>query len=60
MVQRKAKLFTIPKGALERNLKDNIKPPGAIVRVNLEWRPIIPNHTESKLVQYCMEIDERY
>jgi hypothetical protein len=35
------------------------KSPEELVPVNLERRPIFPDHIESELVKYCTEVDDR-
>jgi hypothetical protein len=58
--KRAAKQFSVPKGTLERYVKDNTKSLEELVQVNLGRRPILPNHTESELAKYCIEIFARF
>jgi hypothetical protein len=52
-----AQLFNVTKGAQERYVKDNTKPLKELGEVNLGRRPILPGHSESELVKYCIEMD---
>jgi hypothetical protein len=56
--KRAAKQFNVPKGALERYVKDNTKSLEELVQVNLGRRPILPDHIESELLKYCNEMPD--
>jgi hypothetical protein len=48
------KQFDVPKGTLKRHVKNNTKSLDEPDKVNLERRPILPNHTERKLAKDLM------
>jgi hypothetical protein len=58
--RRGEKQFSVLKGSMERHVKDYVKSLQALVAVNLGRRLILPNHIESELVKYCIEMDARY
>jgi hypothetical protein len=58
--KRAAKQFIEQKGTLERCVKDSTKSLEELVQLNLGRRPILPDHMESELVKYCIEMDARY
>jgi transposase-like protein len=52
--KRAAKQFNVPKGTLERYIKDNAKSLEELIQVNLGRRPILPDHIDSELVKYLL------
>jgi hypothetical protein len=41
-------------------VNDNTKSLEELVEVYLGRRPILPDHVESELLKYCIEMDARY
>jgi hypothetical protein len=49
---RASKYFSVPKGTLERYLKDTSRSPEELVNVHLGRRTLLPNQLENKLLEY--------
>jgi hypothetical protein len=58
--KRVTKQLNVPKGILERYVKDNAKSLEELVQVNLGRRPILTDRMESDVVKYCIQMDTRY
>jgi hypothetical protein len=59
---RASKYFSVPKGILERYLKNTSDSPEDLVNVNLETRFVSPSELENQFVEYCILVimDQRY
>jgi hypothetical protein len=57
---RASKYFLVPRGTLERYVKDISRSPEELVNVRLGRRAVLPSELENKLVEYCMTMDQRY
>jgi hypothetical protein len=57
---RVSKYFSVPRGTLERYVKDKARSPEELVYVNLRRRTVLPSEFENKLLQYCIIMDQRY
>jgi len=57
---RASKYFSLPRGTLERNVKDTTRSPEELVYVNLGRRTVLPSELENKLLEYCIIMDQRY
>jgi hypothetical protein len=56
---RASKYFSVPKGTLERYVKDTSLSPGELVIVHL-GRTLLLSAIENKLVEYCITMDQYY
>jgi hypothetical protein len=50
----------VPRGTLERYVKDTSRSPEELVDVHLGRRNVLPSELENKLVQYCITMNQRY
>jgi hypothetical protein len=50
----------VPRGTLERYVKDTSRSPEELVDVHLGRRTVLPSELENKLVEYCITMDQRY
>jgi len=57
---RASKYFSVPRGTLERYVKDTSLSPEELVNVHVEKKTVIPNELENKLMEYCITMDQRY
>lgn len=57
--QKAAKHFGVPKGTLERYVKDQ-RDPAHLIQVRLGRRPALPDVLEEELRKYCIEMDQRF
>jgi len=55
-----SKYFSVPRGTLERYVKDTYGSPEELVNVRLGRRTVLPSDLEDKLVEYCITLDQRY
>ncbi|KAJ8868283.1 hypothetical protein PR048_029799 [Dryococelus australis] len=55
-----AKQFGVPKGTVERYVKNTESSLNDLVNVPLERRPILIWELEKEHVEYCVEIDKRF
>lgn len=58
--KKAAKYFEVPKGTLERYVKDSEKTAESLVNVRMGRKPTLPQHLEDLLVKYCVEMDSRF
>lgn len=58
--KRASKYFEVPKGTLERYVKDHEKTPETLVGVSLGRKPVLSENIEELLVKYCVDMDSRY
>jgi hypothetical protein len=56
---RASKYFSVPRGTLERYVKDTSRSPEELVDVHL-GRTVLPSEVENKLVEYCITMAQRY
>jgi len=56
---RASKYFSVPRGTLERYVKDTSRSAKELVSVNL-GRTVLPSEFENKLVEYCISMDQKY
>jgi hypothetical protein len=49
-----SKYFSVPRGTLERYVKDTSRSPEELVGVYLGRRTVLPSELENKLVEYCI------
>ena len=52
-----SKYFSVPRGTLERYVKDTSRSPEELVNVHLGRRTVLPSELEDKLVEYCITMD---
>jgi len=57
---RASKYFSVPRGTLERYVKDTSRSPEELVKVHLGRRNVLPSELEYKLLEYCIIVDQRY
>jgi hypothetical protein len=57
---RASKYFAVPRGTLERYVKDTSRSPEELVNVHLGRRTVLPSELENKLVEYCIPMDQIY
>jgi hypothetical protein len=57
---RASKYFSVPRGTLERSVKDTSRSPEELVIVHLGRRTVLPSELENKLVEYCIIMGQRY
>jgi len=57
---RASKYFLVPRGTLERYVKDTSRSPEELVNVHLGRRAVLPSELENKHVEYCIAMDPRY
>jgi hypothetical protein len=57
---RASKHFSVPRGTLERYVKDTTRSPEELVYVDLGRRTVLPGELENKLLEYCIIMDQRY
>jgi len=55
-----SKQFSVPRGTLERYVKDTARSPEELVFVDLGRRTVLPSELENKLLEYCIIVDQRY
>lgn len=55
-----AKYLEVPKGTLERYVKNFEKTTESLVNVRMGRKPTLPQHLEDLLVKYCVEMDSRF
>jgi hypothetical protein len=56
---RASKYFSVPRGTLERYVKDISHSTEELVNVNLGRRTVLPSELENKLFVYCLIMDRR-
>ena len=56
---RASKYFPVPKGIMERYVKDTSRSTEELVNVHL-GRTLLPSAIENKLLEYCIIKDQRY
>nr|CAD7576217.1 unnamed protein product [Timema californicum] len=56
---RAPRMYGVPKGTIERYAKDS-RSIGELLNVKLGKKPVLPQVLEEKLVQYCVQMDERF
>jgi len=49
---RASKYFSVPRGTLERYMKDTSRSPEELVDVHLGGRTVLPSELENKLVEF--------
>ena len=54
------KILSVPRGTLERYVKDTSRSPEELVDVHLKRRPVLTSELKNKLVEYCITMDQRY
>ncbi|XP_069669360.1 uncharacterized protein [Periplaneta americana] len=57
---RAAKTYGVPKGTVEKYVKDRDKTPEDILKVRSGRKPVLPPELENMLVKYCLQMDERF
>ena len=57
---RTSKYLSVPRGTLEKYVKDTSRSPEELVNVHLGRRPVLPSELENKLVEYCIIMDQCY
>jgi predicted SnoaL-like aldol condensation-catalyzing enzyme len=57
---RASKYFSVPRGNLERHVKDASRSPEELVNVHWGRRTVLPSELENKLLGYCIIMDQRY
>jgi len=50
----------VPRGTLEKDVKDTYLSPEELVNVHVGRRIVLPSELENKLVEYCITMDQRY
>jgi hypothetical protein len=55
-----SKYFSVPRGTLERYVKDKSRSPEELVNVHVGRRTVPPSELENKLSEYCIIMDQRY
>jgi hypothetical protein len=50
----------VPKGTLEKYMKDISPSPEELENVHLGRRTVLPSEPENKLLEYCVIMDQRY
>ena len=56
---RTSKYFSVPRGTLDRYVKDISRSPEKLVNIHLGRRTVLPSELENKLVKYCIIMDRR-
>ena len=54
------KHFSVPRGTLERYVKDTPRSTEELVNLHLGRRTAVPSERENNLVAYCIIMDQRY
>jgi hypothetical protein len=54
------KIFSLPRGTLERYAKDITRSPEELVYMNLGRRTVLLSELKNKLLEYCIIMDQRY
>jgi len=57
---RASKYFSVPRGTLERYVKDTSRSPEGLVNVHLGRRTFLPSEPENKRLDYCIIMGQRY
>jgi hypothetical protein len=57
---RASKYFSVPKGTLDRYVKDTFRFSEEQGNVHLGITLVVPNGLENELVQYCLTMDQKY
>ncbi|XP_063232742.1 uncharacterized protein LOC134536762 [Bacillus rossius redtenbacheri] len=57
---RASKSYGVPKGTLEKYVKNQSKTPEQLLEMSSGRKPVLPYELEKLLVKYCMEMEERY
>jgi len=57
---RASKYFSVPKGTLEKYMKDTSRYPEEQEDVHLGRRTVLPSEPDNKLLEYCIIMDQRY
>ena len=57
---RASKYFYVPRGTLERYVKDTSRSPEEVAYVHLGRKTVLPSELENKLLEYCVIMDQRY
>ena len=55
---RASKYFSVPRGTLERYVKDTSRSPEELVNLHL-GRTVLPSELENKLLEFCIIMDQR-
>jgi hypothetical protein len=50
----------VPRGTLERYVKDSSLSPEELVNVHVGGRTVLPNEIENELLEYCITTGKRY
>jgi hypothetical protein len=57
---RASKYFSVPRGTLERYVKDTSRSSEDLVNVHLGRRTVLPSELENKVLEYCIIMDQRH
>ncbi|KAJ4430627.1 hypothetical protein ANN_19216 [Periplaneta americana] len=57
---RAAKTYGVPKGTLEKHVKNRDKTAEEILKMRSGRKPVLPPELENMLVKYCLQMDERF
>jgi len=57
---RASKYFSVPRGTLERYVKDTSPSPEELLNVHLGRRTVLPSEPENKFLEYFIIVDQRY
>ena len=57
---RASKYFSVPRGTLERYVKDTSRSPEELVNVHLRRKTVLFSELENKHVEYCIIMDQSY
>jgi len=57
---RASKYFFVPRGTLERYVKDTSRSTEELVNVHLGRRTVVPSELKNKLLEYCILMDQRH
>jgi len=57
---RVSKYFSVPRGTLERYVKDKTPSPEELVYMNLGRKTVLPSELENKRLEYCIIMDQKY
>jgi len=56
---RASKYFSVPRGTLERYVKDTSRSVEELVNVHVGRRTVLPSELKNKLVGFCIIMDQR-
>ena len=57
---RASEYFSVPRGTLERYVKDTSRSPEELLNVHLGRRIVLPREPENKFLEHCIIKDQRY